>query len=96
MIFSSVPRIIPRVFFILILVGLFFYFSAFASDKKDGIENFPDTFQPYLIELSKKHPSWNFRALYTNLDWNYVIDQENIYGKNLVPKNYSDSWTRTI
>ncbi len=95
MIFSSVPRIIPRVFFILILVGLFFYFSAFASDKKDGIENFPDTFQPYLIELSKKHPSWNFRALYTNLDWNYVIDQENIYGKNLVPKNYSDSWKNT-
>ena len=45
--------------------------------------------------LAKKHPNWKFTALYTNLDWNYVIDQENVFGKNLVPKNYSDSWKNT-
>ena len=33
--------------------------------------------------------------MYTNLDWKYVIDQENIFGKNLVPKSYSDSWKNT-
>ena len=79
------------ILFILISISLFLYFQVSASEKKDGIENFPSNYQPYLKELAKKHPNWKFRALYTNLDWNYVINQENIYGKNLVPKNYQDS-----
>lgn len=66
-----------------------------ASDKLEGIESFPIEYQPYLRELSKKHPNWKFIALYTNLDWNYVINEENVFGKNLVPKNYSDSWKNT-
>ena len=40
----------------------------------------------------KANPNWNFTMYYTNLDWNDVIKQENIFGKNLVPKNYSDNW----
>ena len=66
-----------------------------AVTSLDGIENFPSSYQPYLTELAKKHPNWKFTALYTNLDWNYVIQQENVFGKNLVPKNYSDSWKNT-
>lgn len=66
-----------------------------ASTKTNGIENFPSSYQPYLEELLEKHPNWTFTALYTNLDWNYVINQENIFGKNLVPKNYSDNWKNT-
>ena len=46
-------------------------------------------------ELAKKHPNWKFTALYTNLDWNYVIDNENVFGTNLVPKNYNDRWKNT-
>ena len=56
---------------------------------------FPDNYQPYIDELKKKYPNWEFKALYTNLDWEYVIDNENIFGKNLVPKSYSDSWKNT-
>ena len=67
----------------------------YAADRKEGIENFPDSYKPYLIELQKKHPNWSFTALYTNLDWNYVIDNENVFGKNLVPKSYSDRWKNT-
>lgn len=66
-----------------------------ATTSLDGIENFPSSYQPYLRELAKKHPNWKFTALYTDLDWNYVIQQENVFGKNLVPKNYSDSWKNT-
>ena len=66
-----------------------------ASVKLNGIENFPSSYQTYLKELSNKYPDWKFTALYTNLDWNYVINQENIFGKNLVPKNYSDNWKNT-
>lgn len=81
--------------FLLILVGLFFYSKVKASSKLEGIESFPSSYRPYLIELSKKHPNWTYTALYTNLDWNYVIDQENVFGKNLIPKNYSDTWKNT-
>ena len=34
--------------------------------------------------------------MYTNLDWNTVIKQESQFGKNLVPKTYSDNWKNTI
>ena len=63
--------------------------------NSNGIENFPDSYKPYLEELAKKHPNWKFTPLYTNLEWNYVIDNENEFGKNLVPKNYSDRWKNT-
>lgn len=80
---------------LLLSLLLFALLKVDASNKLDGIENFPTSYQPYLRELAKKHPNWKFKALYTNLDWTYVINQENIYGKNLVPKNYSDSWKNT-
>ena len=66
-----------------------------ASDKLEGIKNFPSSYQPYLEELAQRHPNWKFVALYTNLDWNYVISKENVFGKNLVPKNYSKAWKNT-
>jgi len=80
---------------IFILVGIAFSLKIEASTKLEGIENFPSSYQPYLKEIAKKHTNWKFRALYTNLDWTYVINQENVYGKNLVPKNYQDSWKNT-
>ena len=83
------------ILFLLISVVLFIYFQVVASSKLDGIDNFPSSYQPYLKELAKKHPNWKFVALYTNLDWNYVIEQENVFGKNLVPKNYIDRWKNT-
>lgn len=87
--------IIISIFIICIFLIAIFNLKSDASVKLNGIENFPSTYQPYLNELAKKYPNWKFTALYTNLDWNYVINQENIFGKNLVPKNYSDSWKNT-
>ena len=83
------------VFILLIITIIALNKKTTASTKLNGIENFPSSYQPYLKELAKKYPNWSFTALYTNLDWNYVIDQENVFGKNLVPKNYSDSWKNT-
>ena len=80
---------------LLILIVWFIFSGVGASNKLEGIESFPSSYQPYLRELAKKHPNWKFTALYTDLDWNYVIQQENVFGKNLVPKNYSDSWKNT-
>ena len=68
---------------------------SYCAEKKEGIENFPDSYKPYLLALQEKYPNWKFIALYTNLDWKYVIDNENKFGKNLVPKSYSDRWKNT-
>lgn len=93
--FNKNKFIFISILFLLISIGMVIYFQVTASTKLEGIESFPSSYQPYLIELNKKHPNWKFTALYTNLDWNHVINQENVFGKNLVPKNYSDSWKNT-
>ncbi len=86
-----------KIFFIIIAILFLSVFlnKSYCADKKEGIESFPDSYKPYLQELQKKHPNWRFVSLYTNLDWNYVIDNENVFGKNLVPKSYSDRWKNT-
>lgn len=66
-----------------------------ASVKKQGIENFPDSYKPYLYALKEKYPNWEFTALYTGFDWEYVISQEYRNNKNLVPISYSDYWKCT-
>ena len=83
------------VLFIILFLGCIIFAVVSGEDNSNGIEDFPESLRPYLEELDKKHPNWKFTALYTNLDWNYVIDNENEFGKNLVPKNYSDSWKNT-
>lgn len=80
---------------IIFFICLFLNSKVQATTRLVGIENFPETYQAYLNEIAKKHPNWKFTALYTNLDWNYVISQENVFGKNLVPLNYSDNWKNT-
>lgn len=79
------------------LIGFMLLFgnTVEAMELRAGISNFPASYQPYLRELEKKHPNWNFTALYTNLSWDYVISNENVFGKNLVPKSYSDRWKNT-
>ena len=82
------------------LIGMFFLLFSLlrqeVADEKGTISmNFPNNYQPYIEELKKQHPNWVFKALYTGLDWNNVISNENVYGKNLVPKSYSDSWKNT-
>lgn len=91
-IINIIKYIVTTILFLSIIIVLFHYYKVNASSKLEGIENFPSSYQPYLKEILKKHPNWKFTALYTNLDWNYVISQENVFGKNLVPKNYSERW----
>ena len=35
-------------------------------------------------ELHAQYPQWTFTALQTNLDWNTVIENESVIGRNLV------------
>lgn len=62
------------------------------STQKTGIENFPDSYKPYLNELKSKHPNWSFVAVYTHLDFNYVVKNEMVTNRSLVPLSYPTSW----
>ncbi len=50
--------------------------------------------------LKSKYPNWNFKLLYTNLDWNTVIANEyqghNSSPRNLVSSNRDSSWRCSI
>ena len=78
------------VFFLFIF--LFVSSESKASTKLNGIENFPDSYKPYLYALKTKYPNQEFTALYTGLDWNTVIANEYKNDKNLVPISYSNRW----
>ena len=93
-------RLLDIILFVLLIIFLLSYYFLFKNDtiakENNRINEFPDSYKPYLEELSKNHPNWEFIPLYTNLDWNYVISEENKFGKNLVPINYSDNWKNKI
>ena len=83
------------IFIIFLTIYVYSKKNVKATSIVQGIDNFPESYRPYLEELQKNHPNWTFTALYTNLDWDYVIKNENIFGKNLVPKSYNDRWKNT-
>ncbi|MBR6338491.1 MAG: SH3 domain-containing protein, partial [Ruminococcus sp.] len=55
-------------------------------------QGFPDSYKPMLRELHKDHPNWIFMAQKTGLDWNYVLKEECVLGRSLVPSYALDSW----
>lgn len=57
------------------------------------ISNYPG-YQALIDNLRSKHPNWNFKILYTGLDWNQVIKNETSasHGRNLVYYNKSGAW----
>lgn len=64
----------------------------------NGIKNFPESYQVLLKKLVEKtgHTNWNFKAFYTNIDWNELVENEHKHLKNTIYKSstnsYPDSW----
>lgn len=52
---------------------------------------FPDSYCGSLLALHQKYPNWQFVAVSTGLDWNTVIENESVVGKNLVQNTVNDS-----
>ena len=64
--------------------------------RKNGINNFPESYKILLQKLVNKtgHKNWKFVPLYTDIDWNELVSKENTHLKNTIIKNgeYPDSW----
>lgn len=89
---KKILQIIVFLIFFLFFILLIFKVDEVVANRADGIDSFPDSYKPYLYELKKKHPNWQFTALYTNLEWNNIINEEYANSKNLVPISYNDTW----
>lgn len=50
-------------------------FSA-EDDFESKIAAFPESYKPYLRELHKAHPEWEFEPFFTCLDFNEAVDNE--------------------
>lgn len=60
-------------------------------------DTFPDSYTPYINALKSAHPNWNFKAVYTGLDWNQAITHESYdvnEGISLVPDSYEAAWKK--
>lgn len=66
--------------------------ATYTQEVKQGIENFPKSYQAKLNELKKLHPNWSFTAYYTGISWNDLITNENVHGRNVVPSSSQSSW----
>lgn len=52
------------------------------------LKNFPESYQTSLKALHNDYPNWKFVAVDTGLDWNTVISNESIVGRNVIQSNY--------
>lgn len=59
-------------------------FAYEVSEYREGINAFPDSYKEGLYKLKAAHPNWNFTAVYTNLDYNYVVSEELKNGRSLI------------
>ena len=55
-------------------------------------QGFPESYKQGLRQLHAEYPNWVFTAQHTNLDWNDVINNESVVGRNLVPGTSPTSW----
>ena len=62
--------------------------SSYTQTLKVGINEFPESYKPYLQKLQEMHPDWNFKAYYTGIDWNELTSSaaENKCLKNTIKK----------
>ena len=55
-------------------------------------QGFPESYKEALRKLHEKYPAWVFEAYHTNLDWDTVIEEESIAGRNLIPNSKGIGW----
>ena len=55
-------------------------------------QGFPETYKEGLRQIHAQYPNWTFTAFQTGLDWNTVIQNEGVVGRNLVNKSSISSY----
>ncbi len=58
------------------------------ADFATMLAAFPDSYKASIQALHNAYPNWRFVAVNTNLDWNAVIANESVVGRNVIQSNY--------
>ncbi len=58
-------------------------------------QGFPESYKAGLRQLHAEYPNWVFKAQHTNLNWEDVISNESVVGRNLVHSSSDSSWKST-
>ena len=59
-------------------------------------QGFPDSYKERLRQLHAQYPNWVFTAQHTGLDWNTVIQNEGVLGRNLVHTDSVSSYKSLV
>lgn len=59
-------------------------------------QGFPESYKDGLRQLHAQYPNWVFTAYQTGLDWNTVIQNESVLGRNLVASGSISSYKSLI
>ncbi len=54
------------------------------------VAQFPESYQKQLTALKEAHPNWIFVKMNTNLDWNVVVENEMVKGRNLIETSFPE------
>lgn len=62
--------------------------------RNNGINNFPESYQVLLNKLVEKngYTNWKFKAFYTDIDWNELVENETTHMKNTIYKSPTSSY----
>lgn len=60
----------------------------------DDVYQFPPSYRGALTILKNAHPNWVFVRMNTNLNWDYVVENEAYQDRSLVPSSSPESWKR--
>lgn len=77
------------------IMGLFNYSNAATTYNqyiKSGISAFPADYQEYLKKIQAEHPNWTFDAYYTGIDWNDLVTNETVHGRNRIINSANYLW----
>lgn len=58
-------------------------------------QGFPESYRVWLRGVHAQYPNWIFRADHVGVDWEEVIRNESVIGRNLVEKSSVSSWKST-
>lgn len=64
-------------------------------ENRLAAEGFPESYKERLRSVHSQYPSWIFKAQHTGIDWEEVIRNESLTGRNLVDKESRSSWKST-
>lgn len=77
--------------FLLCILFVFTLFTpAYGADSfETSIAAFPESYRVLLRELHAAHPTWEFKAMKTGLDWDKAVSAEQANNNSLVPASTS-------